>query len=60
MVRPRLVAFVAAGATVIAGLGIRAAFDGSVAKYAGDLLYRTVGQCSGVHAGGEGPRGSAR
>ncbi|MFG1946406.1 hypothetical protein [Nonomuraea sp. NPDC048826] len=24
------------------------------------LLYRTVGQCSGVHAGGEGPRGSAR
>ena len=23
-------------------------------------FYRTVGQCSGVHAGGEGPRGSAR
>ncbi|MEO3796986.1 hypothetical protein ABGB14_42875 [Nonomuraea sp. B10E15] len=22
-------------------------------------IYRTVGQCSGVHAGGEGPRGSA-
>ncbi|MEV1179076.1 hypothetical protein [Nonomuraea sp. NPDC049784] len=22
-------------------------------------FYRTVGQCSGVHAGGEGPRGSA-
>ncbi|GAA3508144.1 hypothetical protein GCM10023075_66850 [Streptosporangium album] len=22
-------------------------------------VYRTVGQCSGVHAGGEGPRGSA-
>ncbi|MER5623330.1 glycosyltransferase family 39 protein [Streptosporangium sp. NPDC002544] len=23
-------------------------------------VYRTVGQCSGVHTGGEGPRGSAR
>ncbi|WP_405085936.1 hypothetical protein [Microbispora sp. NBC_01389] len=23
-------------------------------------VYRPVGQCSGVHAGGEGPRGSAR
>ncbi|MEV1179327.1 NmrA family NAD(P)-binding protein [Nonomuraea sp. NPDC049784] len=23
------------------------------------VFYRTVGQCSGVHAGGEGPRGSA-
>ncbi|MET7331747.1 hypothetical protein [Nonomuraea sp. NPDC005650] len=23
-------------------------------------VYQNVGQCSGVHAGGEGPRGSAR
>uniref|UniRef100_UPI00384B3E99 DUF998 domain-containing protein n=1 Tax=Microbispora cellulosiformans TaxID=2614688 RepID=UPI00384B3E99 len=25
----------------------------------GWAIYRPVGQCSGVHAGGEGPRGSA-
>ncbi|MEU0567153.1 DUF4331 family protein [Nonomuraea sp. NPDC005983] len=26
----------------------------------GTFLYQNVGQCSGVYAGGEGPRGSAR
>ncbi|WP_405086448.1 hypothetical protein [Microbispora sp. NBC_01389] len=26
----------------------------------GHLVYRNAGQCSGLQAGGEGPRGSAR
>ncbi|MFG1876324.1 DUF2809 domain-containing protein [Sphaerisporangium sp. NPDC049003] len=39
MLKPRLVALVAAAVTVAAGLGARAALDGAVAKYAGDLLY---------------------
>jgi hypothetical protein len=39
MLPPRLVAAAGAALTVVAGLGIRASFDGAVAKYAGDLLY---------------------
>ncbi|MDF5752088.1 DUF2809 domain-containing protein [Spongiactinospora sp. TRM90649] len=37
--RTRVVAVVAAAVTVAAGLGVRAAFGGDFAKYAGDALY---------------------
>ncbi|MEZ0075259.1 DUF2809 domain-containing protein [Planotetraspora sp. GP83] len=39
---PRLAAAAAAVATVALGLGIRAAFEGPVAKYTGDLLYTVL------------------
>ncbi|MFC4535801.1 DUF2809 domain-containing protein [Sphaerisporangium dianthi] len=42
MMLRRLVACLAAGATVVAGLGVRAAFEGAAAKYAGDLLYTVL------------------
>ncbi|WP_308377905.1 DUF2809 domain-containing protein [Streptomyces sp. ISL-98] len=40
--RTRALAAVAAGLTLCAGLGIRSAVDGDVAKYAGDALYTVL------------------
>ncbi|MEU1467358.1 DUF2809 domain-containing protein [Streptomyces sp. NPDC005761] len=40
--RPRGVAAGAAVLTVVAGLGVRTAADGAVAKYAGDALYTVL------------------
>ncbi|CAD5959950.1 ribosomal maturation YjgA family protein [Streptomyces cyaneofuscatus] len=41
-VSPRVVAAGAAAVTVAAGLGVRAASDGAVAKYAGSALYTVL------------------
>ncbi|MEW1755862.1 DUF2809 domain-containing protein [Streptomyces cyaneofuscatus] len=41
-ISPRVVAAGAAAVTVAAGLGVRAASDGAVAKYAGSALYTVL------------------